>query len=44
MYTQDEANELIKQLPKVDVLICHYPPRWINDNEGPAHFWFDALR
>ncbi len=44
MYTQEEAWELIKQLEKVDVLICHCPPKWINDNEDPAHYWFDALR
>ena len=44
MYTQEEAIELIKSLPKVDVLISHCPPRWINDNDDSAHYWFDALR
>jgi len=44
MYTQEEANELIKQLPKVDILICHCPPRWINDNNDTSHYWFDALK
>lgn len=44
MYTQEEADELIKSLPKVDVLLCHCPPRWINDNDDHAHIWFDALK
>lgn len=43
-YHQYEANWLIKKLPKVDVLICHCPPRWINDNDDPAHYWFDGLK
>lgn len=44
MYTQEESLELIKELPKVDILICHCPPRWINDNDDSAHHWFDWLR
>lgn len=43
MYTQEEANELIKKLPKVDVLITHCPPRFINDNDDEPHHWFEAL-
>lgn len=43
-YHQDEALEMIKSLPKVDILISHCPPRWINDNDDPAHYWFDALK
>lgn len=37
MYTQEEAKELIKKLPKVDVLITHCPPRGINDNTDETH-------
>lgn len=44
MYTQEEASEMIKKLPKVDVLLCHCPPLWINDNTDPSHIWFEALR
>lgn len=44
MYTQEEANTLIQQLPKVDVLVTHSPPLWINDNEDPAHIWFEAIK
>lgn len=43
-YTQEEANELIKSLPKVDVLICHCPPKSINDNDDDAHIWFEATK
>lgn len=44
MYTQEEANELMKGFPRVDVFICHCPPRGINDEEEIAHQGFDALR
>lgn len=44
MYTQEEANELIKQLPAVDLLISHAPPRGIHDEPEPAHQGYDALR
>lgn len=43
-YTQEEANRLIQLLPKVDVIISHCPPFWINDNIDSAHIWFKALR
>lgn len=44
MYTQEEASELIKQLPAVDLLISHAPPRGIHDEPEPAHQGYDALR
>jgi uncharacterized protein len=36
MYTQEEAFELVKQLPIVDVIISHCPPYGINDNPDLA--------
>ncbi len=44
MYTQQEAMQLMAGFPKVDVFICHCPPRGINDEEEVAHQGFDALR
>jgi len=44
MYTDDEAAILLQQLPNVDVLISHSPPRGINDEDDPAHIGFQALR
>ncbi|PID30861.1 metallophosphoesterase [Candidatus Saccharibacteria bacterium] len=44
MYTQQEAMQLMAGFPKVDVFICHCPPRGINDEEELAHQGFDALR
>lgn len=44
MYTQEEASQLMKNFPKVDVFICHCPPRGINDEEEIAHQGFQALR
>lgn len=44
-YTQEEANEMIKSLPYVDVVLCHCPPKWINDDPNDnTHIWFDATR
>ena len=31
-YTQREAKKLIKKLPAADVLLCHCPPRGVNDD------------
>ena len=43
-YTQRQASKLAKRLPAADVLICHCPPRGINDDPGdPAHVGFDGL-
>ncbi len=44
MFTQDQANALMRDFPKVDVFISHFPPRGINDEEEIAHQGFDALR
>ncbi len=45
MYTQEEAFELLKDFPKVDVLLTHCPPFGINDEpEELAHQGFKALR
>ncbi|HVV66874.1 MAG TPA: metallophosphoesterase [Candidatus Saccharimonadales bacterium] len=44
MFTQNEANLLMQNFPKVDIFISHCPPRGINDEEEIAHQGFDALR
>jgi Icc-related predicted phosphoesterase len=44
MYTQEEADQMMMNFPKVDVFISHCPPRGINDEEEVAHQGFDALR
>ncbi len=45
MYTQDEADELLKNFPHVDVMIAHSPPYGINDEPGSTvHEGFRALR
>lgn len=44
MYTQEEASELLDNMPYVDVFIAHSPPAGINDEEDPAHQGFVALR
>lgn len=44
-YSQHEASKLARKLPAADVLVCHCPPRGVNDDEDdPAHVGFDALR
>jgi uncharacterized protein len=44
-YTQEEAAELARRLPPADVLVCHCPPRGVNDEpDDPAHVGFSALR
>jgi hypothetical protein len=44
-YTQRQARKLIRKLPTADVLLCHCPPRGVNDDpEDPAHIGFEALR
>ena len=43
-YSQREAAKLARRLPAADVLICHCPPRGINDDpDDPAHVGFDGL-
>lgn len=44
MYTQEEASELLKDFPRVDVMLAHSPPRGINDEDDPAHLGLEALR
>jgi uncharacterized protein len=44
-YTQRQARRLVRKLPAADVLLCHCPPRGVNDDPNdPAHIGFDALR
>jgi uncharacterized protein len=44
-YAQGEAARLVRGLPAADVLLCHCPPRGINDDpDDPAHVGFQALR
>tara|TARA_B100000508_G_scaffold135564_1_gene127530 strand:- start:691 stop:1254 length:564 start_codon:yes stop_codon:yes gene_type:complete len=44
MYTQEEALDLMKDFPYVDVFIAHSPPAAINDEDDPAHCGLLALR
>ncbi len=45
MYTQEEATELLKDFPRVDVMLTHCPPYKINDEpEELPHQGFKALR
>ena len=43
MYRQEEASAMMANFPKVDIFICHCPPRGINDEEEIAHQGFNAL-
>jgi uncharacterized protein len=44
-YTQRQASRIARRLPAADVLICHCPPRGINDDpDDAAHIGFDGLR
>jgi uncharacterized protein len=44
-YTQAQASKLARRLPAADALVCHCPPRGVNDDpDDPAHVGFDALR
>jgi Icc-related predicted phosphoesterase len=45
MYTQEEATELLKDFPYVDVMLAHCPPYGINDEPNDVtHQGFKALR
>ncbi len=44
MYTQEQAEVLLKDFPYVDVLLCHSPPFGINDEPDPAHQGLKALK
>ena len=40
-----QPSWLCRKLPAADVLLCHCPPRGVNDDpEDPAHIGYDALR
>jgi Icc-related predicted phosphoesterase len=44
-YTQRRAAKLMRKLPPADVVICHCPPRGVNDDpDDPAHVGFVGLR
>lgn len=43
MYTQEEAAELLKDFPRVDVMLVHCPPYGVNDEPEVAHQGFKAL-
>jgi Icc-related predicted phosphoesterase len=44
-YSQEDAAELVRELPAADVLVCHCPPWGVNDEpDDPAHEGFRALR
>lgn len=43
LYEQDEATDLLKDFPYVDVFISHNSPRGIHDKEDEIHTGFDAL-
>lgn len=44
MCTQEEASAALLAFPRVDVFLCHCPPRGVNDEEEVAHQGFDGLR
>jgi len=45
MYTQEEVIELLKDFPRVDVMLVHCPPYGINDEPDElAHQGYKALR
>ncbi|MDX1535576.1 MAG: metallophosphoesterase family protein [Candidatus Spechtbacterales bacterium] len=45
MYTQEEAREMLKDFPSVDVFLAHSPPYGINDEpDSSSHQGFIALR
>ncbi len=45
LYTQEEAAELLKNFPRVDVMLVHCPPYGVNDEpDDLAHQGFKALR
>jgi Icc-related predicted phosphoesterase len=45
MYTQEEAREMLKSFPRVDVMIAHCPPYGVNDDpEDASHIGYQGLR
>ena len=43
MYSQGEAEQLLADFPRVDVMVCHAPPRSVHDVDNPTHSGFTAL-
>lgn len=43
LYEQDEATDLLKDFPHVDVFVSHNSPRGIHDKDDDIHTGFDAL-
>ena len=44
MYTQEEADALLKNFPRVDVILAHCPPLGVNDDQTDiAHTGYRAL-
>lgn len=43
LYGQDEATDLLKDFPHVDIFISHNSPRGIHDKEDRIHTGFGAL-
>lgn len=44
MYTQTESIEMLKDFPRVDILLTHAPPFGINDEpDDPTHAGFKGL-
>ena len=43
LYEQEEAMDLLKGFPPVDIFIAHNSPRGIHDKEDGIHPGFDAL-
>jgi len=45
MYTQEQASELLKDFPYVDIMLCHAPPYGVNDEpDDPTHAGLIGLR
>jgi uncharacterized protein len=44
-YSQRQGTKLVRKLPGADVLLCHCPPRGVNDDpDDRAHVGWDGLR
>lgn len=45
IYTQEESQSLLSQMPKVDIMLCHCPPYGINDDtQDISHTGFLGLK
>lgn len=43
LYTQQEAEDLLRDFPRVDVLVTHNSPHDVHDRPDNVHIGFDAL-